>query len=183
MSCGFRQQSMTRGKWDDFRHMDDMRITSYAGRYAINVPAANCPNTYIVNPTTRIQKHGNSWPTQQWKTDVESDLRGINRFGNRIRAGDNSCEKGTLYNPDTNRMNNIPLEAAPDGNFPMIFSRTDNPSCTLRCTGWNRWDPLFHNPQETFETPFDFFIPSRSIDKERCRMRIAPAHHIAASGQ
>jgi hypothetical protein len=51
----------------------------------------------------------------------------------------------------------------------MIFGRVDNPACTLRCTGWNRWDPLFHNPQETFETPFDYFIPSRDVDKEKCK--------------
>jgi hypothetical protein len=173
MSCGFRQQNMTRLRWDDFRHMDDMRITSYAGRYAINAPAINCPTTFFVNPTIRIQKNGDSWPTGQWKTDVESDLKGINRLGNRIRDGDleNLCPqaKGTVYNPATNQFNNTPLEDAPDGNFPMIFGRVDNPACTLRCTGWNRWDPLFHNPQETFETPFDYFIPSRDVDKEKCK--------------
>lgn len=173
MSCGFRQQSMTRSRWDDFRHMDDMRITSYAGRYAINVPAANCPTTFFPNPTIRLQKNGDSWPTGQWKTDVESDLKGINRLGNRIRAGDfpGACAdgRGALYDPATNKFNNIRLEDAPDGAFPMIFNRLDNMPCTLRGTGINRWDYLFHNPQDTFETPFDFFIPTRTIDKEKCK--------------
>jgi hypothetical protein len=39
----------------------------------------------------------------------------------------------------------------------------------LRATGWNRWDFPIHNPQETFETPFDFFIPARDVDKYRFR--------------
>jgi hypothetical protein len=59
------------------------------------------------------------------------------------------------------------LSHAPDENFPMAFNRLSNPPCTLRATGWNRFDPLFHNPQETFETPFDHYIPSRLLDKER----------------
>ena len=64
-------------------------------------------------------------------------------------------------------MNNRPLSSAEDENMPQTFARLVDPPCTLRATGWNRWQPLFHNPQETFETPFDFFIPSRDIDKEK----------------
>ena len=61
------------------------------------------------------------------------------------------------------------LSHAPDENFHMAFNRLTNPPCTLRATGWNRFDYLLRNPQETFETPFDFFIPSRLIDKEKCK--------------
>jgi hypothetical protein len=64
-------------------------------------------------------------------------------------------------------MNQRPLQNAEDENVPQTFARLVDPPCTLRATGWNRWQPLFHNPQETFETPFDFFIPSRDIDKEK----------------
>ena len=74
-----------------------------------------------------------------------------------------------LYNPETNVMNNTPLEAAPDESTPQLFQRLVNPPCTLRATGWNRWQPLPHQPQLTFETPFDHFIPARSLDKERCK--------------
>ncbi len=92
---------------------------------------------------------------------MESDLKGITRFGSRLRVD------GKLYNPDTNVMNNTPLQAAPDESVPMLFERLVNPPCTLRATGWNRWESLPHQPQLTYETPFDFFIPSKSIDKER----------------
>jgi hypothetical protein len=63
-------------------------------------------------------------------------------------------------------MNQVPLVNAPDEVVPMTFARLVDPPCTLRATGWNRFDTLFHNPQETFEQPFDFFIPSRTLDKE-----------------
>ena len=160
-SCYTQQQALTRPKWDGFHQVDDMRITSYAGRYYLNQPAARCPTTFPVNATTRIQKSGDSWVSGQWKTDVESDLKGIDRLGTRVR-----CDK-IQYNPDTNYFTNLPLENAQDENIPQTFARLVDPPCTLRTTGWNRWTPLFHNPQETFETPFDFFIPSRDLDKEK----------------
>jgi hypothetical protein len=148
---------------DAFHMLDDMRITSYALRYYTNPPEANCPSVFPVEPTTRIQKNnGDSWKQGQWRTDVETDLKGINRFGSRVR-----CDS-ELYNPDTNRMNNTPQENPQDGSFPLKFNRLDNAPCTLRATGWNRWQPLFHDPQKTFEQPFDYFIPSRDLDKERC---------------
>lgn len=153
------QQSLTHLKNDPFHQVDDMRITSYASRYYLNPPAKNCPTTFPVNATTRIQLSGNSWVTGQWRTDVESDLKGIDRLGTKIRCGQ--------YNPETNQMNNIGLSNAHDEDIPLTFARLADPPCTLRTTGWNRWQPLFHNPQETFEQPFDFFIPSRDIDREK----------------
>ena len=157
-----KQQALTRAKFDDFHQEDDMRITSYALRYYVNPPGANCPTTFPVDATVRMQQSGSSWVSGKWRTDVESDLKGINRFGNRIKCN-------VLYNPDTNVMNETPYTAAPDESFPMIFNRLSNPPCTLRATGWNRFDSVPHQPQRTFETPFDFFIPAKDIDKERMK--------------
>lgn len=164
--CSPQQQSWTRPRMDAFHQIDDQRITSFALRYYINPPEANCPSVFPVEPTTRIQKQGNSWPVEQWRTDIETDLKGINRFGNRVRKEDK------LYNPEQNKFNNLPLEHAQDGSFPLNFNRLHNPPCTLRSKGWNRWDTLFHNPQETFEQPFDWFVPSRMLDKERAKSSI-----------
>ena len=166
-ACKIKQQALTRPKWDDFHQEDDMRITSYAMRYHLNPPVANCQTTYPVNSTIRIQKSGDSWVSGQWRTDVESDLRGINRFATKIRS--EIHEPLTQFDPRNNHMSQVSLSHAPDENFPMAFNRLSNPPCTLRATGWNRFDYLLRNPQETFETPFDFFIPSRLIDKEKCK--------------
>jgi hypothetical protein len=158
-----KQQSMTRPKFDDFHQADDMRITSYSLRYMINPPEARCPTSFPVDVTTRIQASGDGWVKGQWRTDVESDLKGVNRLGVRVKCDDK------LYNPTTNIMNNKPYANAPDESFPQIFNRLTNPPCTLRATGWNRWEALPHQPQLTFEQPFDFFIPARDLDKERCK--------------
>lgn len=158
-----KQQAFTRGRYDDFHQIDDARITSYAARYYLAPPEAQCQTSFPVNATARIQRSGDSWPVGQWRTDVESDLKGVNRFSSRVRCDD------ALYNPDTNRLNQIPLGHARDTSFDQLFQRLTNPPCTLRTTGINRWHPLIRNPQETFETPFDHFIPSRLLDKEKCK--------------
>ena len=156
------QQALTRLRHDPFHQVDDMRITSYASRYYLSPPSANCPTTFPVNATTRIQKSGASWVEGEWKTDVESDLKGIDRYSSKIH-----CQTSGQYEPEKNMNHQRGLVHAQDENIPLTFARLVDPPCTLRTTGWNRFEPLFHNPQETFETPFDFYIPSRGIDKEK----------------
>jgi hypothetical protein len=163
MSAVPRQQNLTRMKFDLVKQADDMRITSYAGRYRLNEPNRNCPTSFPVNPTTRIQLSGGGWVANEWRTNVESDLSGRTRFSARVR-----CDEA-LYNPETNAMNRQGYTSAPEEVFPQTFNRLYNPPCTLRASGWNRWVPLPNNPQLTTETPFDYFIPSRWQDKEKCR--------------
>jgi hypothetical protein len=155
--------SSTRLRNDNFHQQDDMRITSYSIRYQLEKPEHNCPSSFPAEPTVRLQYSGASWLDGQWRTDVESDLKNINRLGTRVKS--NSVQ----YNPETNRMNNVGLTNAADMTLGQTFQRLTNAPCTLRATGWNRWEPLLRNPQETFEQPFDYFIPSRLLDKERCK--------------
>lgn len=150
----------TRLKHDNFHQQDDMRITSYAVRYYLEKPEHNCPSSFPAEATVRMQYSGASWPQGQWKTDVESDLKNINRLGTRVK--NNKLQ----YNPETNRINNVPLQNAADLVMGLTHQRLNNPPCTLRATGWNRWIDLPHDPQEVFETPFDFFIPSRTQSKD-----------------
>jgi len=150
----------TRSKYDNFHQQDDMRITSYSVRYQLEKPEHNCPSSFPAEPSIRLQYSGASWPQGQWKTDVESDLKNINRLGTRVK--NNSIH----YNPDNNSVNAAPMENPADLTLGVTYQRLYNPPCTLRATGWNRWDSLHHNPQDNFETPFDFFIPSRTQSKD-----------------
>jgi hypothetical protein len=168
--------SSTRPKFDNFHQQDDMRITSYSVRYQLDKPEHNCPSSFPAEPSVRLQYSGASWPQGQWKTDIESDLFNINRLGNRVKNND------IQYNPETNKMNNTPLSSAQDLTLGVTYQRLYNPPCTLRATGWNRWEHLHHNPQDNFETPFDFFIPSRTQSKDAwvkqsCISRIDSALH------
>ena len=145
------------GRYEDYILCSSILYNSPRSKLSFYV---SCRSNFTNSETRRLLA------SCKWRTDVETDLKGINRFGNRIR----SDEK--LYNPETNRFNNTPLEHAQDGTFPLNFNRLHNPPCTLRATGWNRWQPLFHDPQATFEQPFDYFIPSRDVDKKLCRNKV-----------
>ena len=158
-----KQQNLTHLRNDDFRQADDMRITSYALRYYLDKPNHQCDVTFPVDATVRMQMAGTSFPQGRWRTDVESDLKNINRLGTRVRCED------LQYNPEKNAMTTATFQSAPDTSFSMAFNKLTNPPCTLRATGWNRWIDMAHQPQATFETPFDFFIPSRDNDKERLK--------------
>jgi len=166
----------TRSKYDNFHQQDDMRITSYSIRYQLDKPEHNCPSSFPAEPTVRLQYSGASWLEGQWRTDIESDLKNINRLGNRVK--NNIIQ----YNPLTNKINQIAMVDAPDVTLGGTYQRLYNPPCTLRATGWNRWDTLPHNPQDNFETPFDFFIPSRTQSKDNwvkqsCYKNIEQAVH------
>lgn len=137
-----------------------MRITSYSIRYQLDKPEHNCPSSFPAEPSVRLQYSGASWPQGQWKTDIESDLFNINRLGNRVK------NNVIQYDPERNNMNQKTLVNAPDVTLGVTYQRLNNPPCTLRATGWNRWETLPHNPQDNFETPFDFFIPSRTQSKD-----------------
>ena len=168
--------SSTRPKFDNFHQQDDMRITSYSVRYQLDKPEHNCPSSFPAEPSVRLQYSGASWRQGPWKTDIESDLFNINRLGNRVKNND------IQYNPETNKVNNTPIANAPDLTLGVTYQRLYNPPCTLRATGWNRWEHLHHNPQDNFETPFDFFIPSRTQSKDNwvkqsCISRIDASIH------
>lgn len=150
----------TRPRSDNFHQQDDMRITSYSARYQLEKPEHNCPTSFPAEPTIRLQYSGASWLQGQWKTDVESDLKNINRLGTRVKNNQ------VQYNPDTNKMNQVPMADAETLTLGNTFQRLYNPPCTLRTTGWNRWIDLPHDPQRVFETPFDFFVPSRTQSKD-----------------
>jgi len=166
----------TRLKNDNFHQQDDMRITSYAVRYYLEKPEHNCPSSFPAEATVRMQLSGASWPQGRWRTDVESDLKNINRLSTRVK------NNNIQYNPKTNKITNTPLQNADDLVMGLTYQRLNNPPCTLRATGWNRWIDLPHEPQETFETPFDFLLPSRTQSKDdwtkqTCYKKIASAVH------
>ena len=150
----------TRSKYDNFHQQDDMRITSYSIRYQLDKPEHNCPSSFPAEPSVRLQYSGASWLEGKWRTDIESDLKNINRLGNRVK------NNAIQYDPLTNKINQVSMVDAPDVTLGGTYQRLYNPPCTLRATGWNRFETLPHNPQDNFETPFDFLIPSRTQSKD-----------------
>lgn len=154
-------QSMNRRKYDGCTTNDDMRVSTGPGRWVLDEPPMYCNATYAPEPTTILQKWGDAQNAQYMKTDVESDLFNIDRPTTRT-----VCDQ---YNPNKNVMNQSPLKPVKEQSFPQTHTRLSDPPCTLRSTGWNRWEWLCQNPQEKAMVPFDWEISSRLQQKDQFR--------------
>jgi hypothetical protein len=149
-------RSMTRYKHDVSKMVENNEITTGPGRYALGVPNHYGNAVYAPNPTVRMQKWGASHDMSSTKTDVESDLWNIGRPSTRTVCGQYQPEDGARR-----------LTAMPEGDFPQTAARLVDPPCTLRGSGWNRWEWLCENPQENVMTPFEHLVDSRHANKDR----------------
>lgn len=154
-------RNWTRNRADDCHIEDDVRITTGPGRYISEAPNSYCNAAFAPEPTIRQQKWGASQVDRYIKTDVESDLFNMNRTTTKAACGQ--------YDPNDNRMNSAGKRNIKEASFPQTDSRLNDPPCTLRGTGWNRWEWLCQNPQETVMMPFDWYIPGRLLHKDAHR--------------
>lgn len=154
-------RNWTRNRADDCHISDDTRITTGPGRYTLEAPNGYCNATFAPEPTVRQQKWGNAQVSNYGKTDVESDLFNLNRGTSKAVCGQ--------YDPNDNRMNSSEKMNAEEASFPQTFARLNDPPCTLRGSGWNRFEWLCQNPQENVMIPFDWYIPGRILHKDAHR--------------
>lgn len=160
--ANLQDQSWNRRLYDGCKTTDDMRLSTGPGRYQLDAPPQYCNACFVPEPTTRQQKWGASMSATYQKTDVESDLFNINRQPTK-----NNCAK--QYNPTTDKLQKGGLVNSKECSFPQVHSRLVDPPCTLRSSGWNRWEWLCENPQEAAMIPFDNSITTRLQQKDQFR--------------
>ncbi len=156
-----KDQSMNRRTYDGCKTGDDLRVSTGPGRYQLDVPPQYCNACFAPEPTTRQQKWGASMNQDFMKTDVESDLLNINRPTTRT-----VCDQ---YNPQKNQINAAGKENSKECSFPQTFSRLVDPPCNNRAVGWNRWEWLCDNPQESVMLPFDNQVSTRLQKRDQHR--------------
>jgi hypothetical protein len=161
MPAPLKDQSMNRRRYDGCKTSDDLRVTTGPGRYQLDVPTGYCDATFAPEPTVHQQKWGASLKTDYVKTDVESDLLNLNRPTTRM-----ACNQ---YDPTNNKVNAASTTHAKEMSFPQTHSRLVDPPCTGRSMGWNRWEWLCDNPQESVMIPFDNQITTRLQQKDQFR--------------
>ncbi len=152
---------MNRRTYDGCKTSDDLRVSTGPGRYQVDVPPQACNACYAPEPTVRQQMWGASLNRGYMKTDVESDLLNLNRPTTRT-----VCDQ---YNPDKNKVNEAGQESVKECSFPQTFSRLVDPPCNNRAVGWNRWEWLCDNPQESVMLPFDNLLSTRLAKRDQHR--------------
>jgi hypothetical protein len=189
--------SFNRLKYDNCSVKKYNQQSTGPGNYQYDTPIM-CNNCLNDNPRIINQKTGVSinshvdWRFYSGPVDVESDLFNLNRpmtdcpTKKYIPKCDKDactnqgeiCGTGTLdtctdsknplrepwMRPGDNNLVNFP-----NCFFPTEDTRLSNPPETLRGTGWNRFNPLCHNPQVQITFPGEYLTPTRLVFRDNHR--------------
>ena len=159
--AALQSQAWNRRQYDGCKTSDDVRLTTGPGRYQLDTPPQYCNAAFAPEPTIRQQAWGASLNNMYTKTDVESDLLNINRPTTKT-----VCNQ---YDPKTDKINKAGAVKTKEASFPQTFSRLVDPPCTMRSSGWNRWEWLCENPQDNIMVPFDNYVTTRLAAKDQFR--------------
>ncbi len=136
------------------------------GEYQVDPPTIE--RCYPSDPSIRLQKTGNSVSNTHHLVDVHSELWGITRHNSRCPTEKYTpCDSSkVVYGKECVTEG---LKHENDCDNWVENTRLSNPSCNLRCTGWNRWEWLPTNPQERVFRPYEWNIDSRTVFKDNHR--------------
>lgn len=150
--------SFTRLDFDDCTYKHVLRESIGPGDYHLSTPRNYCNGCFFPSPDVILGRFGGG--TCDNVIDVDSELLGITRKSTKCPS-----EK---YIPSATEFCQTKM---PQDCFGLTREDTkiSNPPCTLRGTGWNRWEWLCTNPQEKALMSFDYNINNRLIVKDNHR--------------
>jgi hypothetical protein len=140
----------------------DLRQSTGPGTYALSRPM-KCSVPFVEDPQLSSQGVQVSICADRPLVDVDSELMGITRRAVK-------CPQG-LYSPGSGgcKLSHPQTDSALDSKFEPEDTRSSNPGCTLRGTGWNRFEWLCEDPQRFAELPFETDVNNRLIVKDTHR--------------
>jgi hypothetical protein len=155
--------SFSRQTYDECAYSHALKESLGSGTYRLETPRVQCGNVFVPSPYVRLDRIGVKVCPDKM-IDIDSELIGLNRKSSQ-------CPQNK-YIPDGKQ----PCDGAPIKETNMLDpedTRLSNPACTLRGTGWNRWNWLCNNPQDKALVPFQHQINNRLIVKDNHRPCIA----------
>ena len=174
--------SFNRIPYDTCAYSHVLSETIGPGVYQLSTPPNSCQPCHPTDPYIRLQSVGVSHSRNTNLIDIDSELIGITRnlsgcperkylpskdsspFGGAQAGRAAGCDKNAKLCVDMSEMIHF------GDCFPSTEdTRLSNPPCTLRGTGWNRWEWLCRNPQERVTIPFDYQIDSIILAKDNHR--------------
>ena len=152
----FGRKNYEEGTYDAY-----LERSTYNGKYALEEPRffVNAPlmdSVYI-----RTGKYGHVKKDFGDRVNVESEIQGYTRPSAR--------EVVNQHEPNRNM---VSVDKFKDERFYVGVTRLDNSGCTLRGTGFNRWDWVPLNPQKNVMIPFDCMVDTKQLAKDSHRPSI-----------
>jgi hypothetical protein len=151
---------------DSCSYEEKLRVTTGPGMYMLGTPSNDCGNDCSrdipADPYFRYQKFGQNTCPPGSAVDDGSELEGLNYRTTKCSKDQylpgKYSAKGACSVPGTTRVRScLP---------PTEDTRLSNPACTLRSTGWNRWEWLCWNPQDRALVPFEREVSYRIVAKD-----------------
>ena len=149
----------TRLNYDTCTYQHNLRQSVGMADYQLSTPSQQCTNCFSTDNI--LGKYsGDSLCQDKPQVDVESELWLISRQATNCPTGKYlPSQQPFCKTTSIKDCQGIRNEA----------TRISNPPCTLRSTGWNRFEWLCMQPQDKALIPFDFNINSTLIVKDNFR--------------
>lgn len=151
---------------DSCAYDEKLRRSVGPGMYMLGTPANDCgiecTRDIPADPFLRYQGWGPNTCAPGSAVDDGSELRGLNYKASKCSADSYTPGKysaqGTCFAKGTTDPRACTAPTEP--------TRISNPPCTLRSTGWNRWEWLCFDPQERALIPFEWNVSYRRVVKD-----------------
>lgn len=144
---------------------EKLRVSVGPGMYKLTTPANDgsaCGRSVPSDPSLRYQAWGPGTCAPGAAIDDNSELKGLNY---RSSKADKDMYSPYAYDKSP-ACQPTDAEGSRKCNPPMESTRLTNPPCTLRSTGWNRWEWLCWNPQDRAIIPFQWNTNSSIVIKD-----------------
>jgi hypothetical protein len=153
------KMSFNRLNYDNDTYKHILRESIGPGDYLIGTPRVDCDGCFFPSPDIRMDGYG-AGVCEKELIDVDSELMGITRKQTNCPAN--------KFVPPSKEFCNMKM---PNDCYGLTTEDTklSNPPCTLRGTGWNRWEWLCQNPQDKALIPFDWNVNNRLVVKDNHR--------------
>jgi hypothetical protein len=155
---------------DSCSYMEQLRRSTGPGMYMLGTPAndcAPCGRDIPADPYLRWSSWGPGFCQPGENVDVGSELRGLPYRNSKCSADQYlpskyQAERRGIATP----CQAVGTQEARACMAPTEDTRLSNPPCTLRGTGWNRWEWLCEDPQERAIIPFEWNTSYRIVAKD-----------------
>lgn len=148
--------SFTRFHDDPIRIQKSLDISTFQGRYQLDRPGPGVNLPFQEDPNLRLQKWGANLHLNT--VNLESDLRGMNRYLNRDDVNLNDFKKHSV-----NTMN---MAVYPTVNPFTQESRASDPAWMYRDVEQSKWETPLLDPQANLEIPFLHNVQTRILEKD-----------------
>jgi hypothetical protein len=162
------KMSLTSLGYDECSYKEKLRVSVGPGMYMLGTPGNDdvypCSQDISVDPYMRYQHWGAGTCAPGSAVDDGSELLGL-RYKKSKCSADSYAPGKYAQKPACAPPGKTGANAAPCFR-PREDTRLSNPPCTLKGTGWNRWEWLCWNPQDRALIPFEWNTNSSMLSKD-----------------